>query len=199
MQFPIWRDVSPPTGGGGRVDFLAWSRYIRPARASVFLHFTNMSSPLRRLRGDYILENCRSWVAWCREKNQGGARLGGGSSKKHQKGWAEGMSVGKLCICIQHIVLVHAARPRGGTAGDAWPLSSNSRKTRNGQKQATRDVHRPFLQATRVRWSSSCRRWRRSCASCGSSPPLPEIASCFNCGSGSPPPEAAAPWLLWRQ
>ncbi|KAI7841707.1 hypothetical protein COHA_004574 [Chlorella ohadii] len=25
-----------------------------------------------RLRGDYILENCRRWVAWCREKNQGG-------------------------------------------------------------------------------------------------------------------------------
>lgn len=25
-----------------------------------------------RLRGHYILENCRRWVTWCREKNQGG-------------------------------------------------------------------------------------------------------------------------------
>lgn len=31
---------------------------------------------LHRLRGDYILENCRRWVTWCREKNQGGARRG---------------------------------------------------------------------------------------------------------------------------
>jgi len=25
-----------------------------------------------RLRGDYIVENCRKWVAWCREKGQAG-------------------------------------------------------------------------------------------------------------------------------
>ena len=28
-----------------------------------------------RLRGDSILENCRRWVAWCREKGQAGAQL----------------------------------------------------------------------------------------------------------------------------
>jgi hypothetical protein len=43
---------------------------------------------LCRLRGDFILDNCRRWVAWCKEKGQGGEW--GGAAASAQARQADG-------------------------------------------------------------------------------------------------------------
>lgn len=108
---------------------------------------------LCRLRGDFILDNCRRWVAWCKEKGQGGERGGAAASAQAQQADSERFrTADQQAWCDSHSIIFRQRFSAAVAPGWATPLESAD--------VVVRTVCLP--QGTGGKWSSSCLRWRRN-------------------------------------